>query len=198
MPQTSIPPVRPPSKGGNLKYLVTGLLLLSGALGLWLFLEPDRPEPPSPKPQAPEPPERTNPLAQQNFVLEEPEEPEPEQPEPAVKAKRPRAPRRGSWECSGDLPTSKVRQVMAENRTQVRTCYERRLKTNHVLQGDLKLRVKVGSKGRVVATMASGSLRDNQVFSCVRSLADNWAFPVPTGGDCAVVQVPFHFTPRKD
>ena len=75
--------------------------------------------------------------------------------------------------------------------------YERRLKANNVLQGDLSLKVKVGANGSVVASGVSGTLRDNEVFACVRAIADKWSFPVPEGGTCAVVQVPFRFTPKN-
>lgn len=90
-----------------------------------------------------------------------------------------------------------ITKVMRENQSQIRNCYERRLKANNVLQGDLSLRVKVGGAGAVVASGVSGSLRDNEVFSCVRAIADKWHFPPPSGGSCAVVQVPFRFSPKN-
>jgi hypothetical protein len=71
------------------------------------------------------------------------------------------------------------------------------LKLNNVLQGDMTLRLKVGSTGKVVNTQVAGSIRDQAVFACVRTLAQMWTFPVPTGGDCAVVQVPFKFSPKN-
>lgn len=192
----SLAPV--PAKGGNLKYIATGLFFLAAAGSLWLFLkmeESDAPVPIEPKPKAAK---RVNPLAQQEYVIEEAkEEPEPEEVEPEPKAKKPRV-RRNQWECSGDLPTTMVRKVIAENRRQVRTCYERSLKRNNVLQGSLNLKLKVNGLGKTVATTMSGSLRDNEVFSCVRSLAESWSFPEPSGGDCAVLQIPFKFAPRED
>jgi len=188
----------PRSGSGNLKYVITGILLLAGAGGLWVFLQPEKPKP-KVVTQAPKSVQRVNPLAQQNFIIEEEEleklEPEPE-PEPVQKKRR--TVRRDAWECSGDLPPKTIREIIADNRSQVRTCYERRLKVNNVLQGDRKLKVKVDSSGSVVATAVQGTLRDNEVFSCVRGLAQRWNFPSPSGGDCAVVQVPFNFMPRKN
>jgi hypothetical protein len=87
-------------------------------------------------------------------------------------------------------------KVVNDNHAQIRACYERRLKVNNVLQGDIQLRLKIGPSGRVVASALGGSLRDQEVFSCVRALAQSWTFAVPSGGSCAVVQVPFHFTPK--
>jgi hypothetical protein len=101
----------------------------------------------------------------------------------------------GEWECSGDLPGAK--RVIDSNYAQIRSCYERRLKVNNILQGDVKLKLKVGAGGKVVAAAVSGSMRDPEVFNCVRILAQTWTFPVPTGGACAVVQVPFAFAPKE-
>ncbi|MCG8554153.1 MAG: AgmX/PglI C-terminal domain-containing protein [Proteobacteria bacterium] len=95
------------------------------------------------------------------------------------------------------MPRQQVKKVLtSRNRSRVRTCYERRLKVNNALQGTIALRLRVDAGGRVAATQASGSLRDNEVFSCVRNLAKEWQFPPPEGGDCAVVAVPFNFTPK--
>jgi len=191
---TSKPPP-PPSSGGNLKYVLIGLLFLGAAIALW-FVSQGNQEPkvarPAPAPEVP----RVNPMENPDLQLEEEPEPEPTpEPEPDKTAKPARVRAGGEWECSGDLPNPG--KVINENRAQIRSCYERRLKVNNVLQGDLTLRVKVGSTGRVVASSVSGSIRDPQVWSCVRSLAQTWTFPVPTGGACAVVQVPFQFSPKN-
>jgi hypothetical protein len=193
-PQSSKPPP-PPSSGGNLKYVVLGLLFLGGALGLWFLIQKDD-APPAPPP-APEV-KRVNPMEQPDLDLEpEPEQPEPEpEPEPEEPVAKPAKVRTGGeWECSGDLPNPG--KIINDHRAQIRSCYERRLKVNNVLQGDLTLRLKVGATGKVVATSVSGSIRDQEVFSCVRALAQTWTFPVPTGGACAVVQVPFQFSPKN-
>jgi hypothetical protein len=79
----------------------------------------------------------------------------------------------------------------------VRNCYERRLKVNNLLQGDRRLKVKVNARGQVGLTTVSGSLRGNNVFSCVRSIAESWTFDSPSGGNCAVLDVPFSFSPKQ-
>jgi hypothetical protein len=183
------------SGGGNAKYVVLGLLLLAGAYGFWLFLQPPEPAPAPPPPPKPEEPERANPLATPEFELEP--EPEPEPAKPATTKVRIRyIP--GAWECSGDIDRKAAARLVATNKRQVTTCYERRLKMNNVLQGNLRLRIKVGSTGSVVATAVSGTLNDQEVYRCVRNLAKNWNFPPPEGGKCAIVEAPFNFTPRKD
>jgi hypothetical protein len=188
-PQTSIPP-KPPSSGGNLKYVAIGLLFLAGAIALWLLAGDDKPAPaPAPAPEV----KRVNPMEQPELELEEPE-PEPVAEEPAPTKTKPRRVG-GEWDCTGDLPNAI--KVINENRPQIRSCYERRLKVNNVLAGDLRLRMKVANTGKVVATQVGGSIRDQTVFACVRSLAQTWTFPVPTGGGCAVVDVPFQFSPKN-
>jgi hypothetical protein len=138
-------------------------------------------------------------MAQPEIDLVAPTVPDASVAEPAAPAKTKHVgtgKKGNEWDCSGDLQGAAAGKVVNENRSQIRACYERRLKVNNVLQGDIQLRVKVASSGRVVATGVSGSLRDEAVFACVRTLAQGWTFPVPTGGSCAVLQVPFHFSPK--
>lgn len=194
----------PTSGGNNTKYIIAGLLLLAGAIGLVVYLKPTAPPPEPPKPaEKPKEVARVNPLAEQNLILdEEPEEPDaatPDEvpdPEPEKK-KRVARPKRGAWDCDGTLDRAQAARVIAQNRSQVRTCYERRLKVNSVLQGKLQLKLKIGANGKVTATEVTGSLRDNEVFGCVRRLAQTWEFPKPQGGACAVVGAPFNFTPKS-
>jgi outer membrane biosynthesis protein TonB len=182
-----------------MKYVVIGLVCLALAIGLWLAASQSKP--PAPPPAAP-PPEvaRVNPMEQQ-LDLEEQKVPDagaPAAPPEEEAAKRPSTPaRKGNteWECSGDLPGALG--VVRSNSAQVRSCYERRLKMNNLLQGDVRLKLKVGAGGKVVATQLSGSLHDAEVLSCMRNLAQSWTFPVPSGGSCAVVQVPFQFSPKQ-
>jgi len=188
--------------GGNLKYILGGLLLLCGA-GVVVFLlrSPAAPPPEAP-PKAAEPPqaaERVNPMAQQELILDEVKDAG--QPPAAAEEKpKPAAPKevRDEWACDGDLQRAALQTVINNNRAQVRNCYERRLKVNNVLAGDLKLKIKVGANGQVAAAAVSGTLHDNEVFGCVRSLAQKWSFPPPEGGQCAVVQVPFQFAPKTN
>ena len=101
---------------------------------------------------------------------------------------------RGDWDCSGDLDGAMA--VINEQRAQVRACYERRLKVNNILQGELRVKLKVGSNGKVVLAAVTGSMDDAEVHSCVRKLASSWSFQPPSGGTCAVLQVPFQFSPK--
>ncbi|MDQ3037475.1 MAG: AgmX/PglI C-terminal domain-containing protein [Myxococcota bacterium] len=102
------------------------------------------------------------------------------------------------WDdCSGEMETAAARAVIQEHNAQIRNCYERRLKQNPVLEGSMTLSLRVGPDGRVDGTQVGGSLRDREVFACVRSVATHMRFPAPGGRDCALVQVPFNFSPRR-
>ncbi len=102
----------------------------------------------------------------------------------------------GAWDsCSGDIPGAGA--VMVQYNVQIRNCYERALKSNGVLQGSLNLRLRIGANGAVDGTQVGGSLGDRDVFSCVRAVADRIRFPQVRGGSCAVLAVPFSFTPRS-
>jgi hypothetical protein len=143
--------------------------------------------------------ERVNPMAQPDLILDEPGEPQAKAPDTAVAtAEKPTKPAvaRGDWDCDGDMSVSALQVVIDGNRAQVRNCYERRLRVNNALQGDLKVKLKVASTGQISATAITGTLKDNEVIGCVRALAQHWSFPAPTGGACAVVQVPFQFSPK--
>jgi hypothetical protein len=186
--------------GGNLKYIVGGLLALVGAIGVFWFLS--RPTPAAaPAPPPPPPPataERVNPMAEPDLILDEPKDAgKPEEAASTEKPKRVVKEVRGEWDCEGDLARASLQSVIDSNRSQVRSCYERRLKVNNVLQGDLKLKIKVAPSGQVSATAISGTLKDNEVFSCVRGIAAGWKFPPPQNG-CAVVQIPFQFSPKTN
>jgi outer membrane biosynthesis protein TonB len=188
----------PPAPQGNWRFVAIGLVFLVAAGVLWAVL--GKQEPAAPEPIAkPEAPARVNPMAEQELELEEPEpepEPEPER-EPEVTKKPSGGARAGEWDCTADLDPKAASAVIAQHRAQVRTCYERRLKVNNILQGDLQLKIKVSASGKVVASNVSGSLRDSDVFECVRRVAASWQFPSPTGGNCAVMRVPFSFSPKS-
>ncbi|MAQ16750.1 MAG: hypothetical protein CMN30_18400 [Sandaracinus sp.] len=98
--------------------------------------------------------------------------------------------------CDGDLDVSAIRSVATQNSRQVRACYERALKQNNLLQGTVNVTLAVGRTGSVEQVRVGGSLRDSEVFACVRRLAQSWQFPAVTGGSCAQVSIPFAMTPR--
>ncbi|HEY6878640.1 MAG TPA: AgmX/PglI C-terminal domain-containing protein [Polyangiales bacterium] len=155
--------------------------------------EPPKPALPPPKNAAP-----TTAMQQDTVELPPPEEPAVEDagvtPEPPKKRVVPAG---DPWACAGDIPPADIRRVLSEQQAAVRSCYERQLRNNNMLQGDIKLQVRIGNDGKVAATRVGGNLKDADVKSCVQNVAKNWSFPAPAGGACAVFEAPFHFTPKQ-
>jgi outer membrane biosynthesis protein TonB len=190
----------PPSGGGSAKYIIVVLLLLAGGLGAYLAMSGKPETPPAPTP-TPEPPkvERPTTLGDDQLVIPV-EEPEVEDAgTTAAPTKRPVRNNGGgdSWSCEGDISTAEVRRVIADTQSAMRSCYERRLRNDNQLQGSINLQVRVGKDGRVADTRTRGSMRDAEVLRCVQSMAKSWSFPSPTGGSCAVLDVPYNFTPKN-
>lgn len=187
------------TSGGGAKYALIGLLLLGGAGGIWFLTRAEEPAPTVEEtPASAEPTQRSTALAQNEFVI--PEEPEDAgvdtgAGESAAPKKRRRSASRMS-SCQGEIPAAAAQRVISGQRRQVRACYERQLKANNTLQGSAIVRVRIGGSGSVQGVQVSGSLQDPTVFSCIRNLATAWVFPAPTGGQCAVLDAPFSFTPR--
>jgi hypothetical protein len=194
---------QPPDKdegGGNLKWLVLGLLLIGGAVGVYFALhggtaQPEQPTGPVVQTQpdlGPRPP--VGPEIDIEIPPDEPDLGPEEDMGPPRKIIR-YVYTGGGWDCSGDIPDA--RNVMNEAGRQVRACYERRLKQINTLQGTVTLSLKVGRAGNVEAVQVGGSLRDNDVFACVRNVAQSLRFTPPAGGACAVVQQPYSLSPRN-
>lgn len=185
----------PQSGGGYAKYLIVLLLILGGGLGVFFAT---RKEPEAPKPQPP-PPKVERSTALTPDTLEIPEEPAPEEDAGAPVQEPTKKPRAvgDPWECAGDLAPAEIRRVLGEEQGAIRSCYERELRNNNQLQGDVVLQVRIGNDGKVAATRVRGNLKDNNVKSCMQNVAKGWAFPAPSGGTCAVFEAPFHFTPKQ-
>ena len=196
MASESLRPTPASSGGGYAKYLIGLLLLLGGGLGVFLATrsEPAPTPPPQPPPKVAE---RSTALAQDDLQLPV-EEPDAGAP-PAVAEEPTKKKRTGPdpWACQGDVPAQEIKALLADRQVQIRSCYEKRLRVDNTLQGTLRLQVRIGNDGKVDATRAGGTLRDPEVFNCVQTLAKKWSFPAPTGGNCAVFDAPYTFTPKQ-
>lgn len=176
-----------------MRYALIGLLLILGAVGLYCMSQ----EGPPPEPVAAVHDAGPPPVRHIEPTFEIPEDiedtgPPDAGPPPSMMSTMRVAMRR---QCSGDIAVAGIQPIISRARPQVRACYERRLKVNNILQGVVNVRVIVDEDGTIDQVAVGGSLRDPEVFSCVRRLATTWRFPNPTGG-CAQVNVPFRLTPR--
>jgi len=192
----------PPPSGGNLKYGIVGVVLIVATVGLWFGMQScEEPPPTTPTVQGEVDAglDRAALLADDDLVFPDPV---PDAGPPPDAAQRVRYVTRyvggggGQWSCRGDVDSAAANRALAARSLQFRNCYERRLKVNQTLSGRVQLQVRIGRDGNVSGVRTGGSLRDAQVLSCVRSTAQRIRFPRPTGG-CAVVSVPFDFTPQN-
>jgi hypothetical protein len=197
----SSPP--PPPSGGGAKYAILGVVLLLLSAGVyWLTAAPEDP-PPTVSSELPDAAVIQRSTALADETLEIPEaEPDAwsEIPDAGPETRTPRGPRGpvlGSWDCPGEVERAAASAEIAEHRQQITACYERRLKQEAMLQGTVNLQVRIGQGGSVEAVQVAGSLRDREVFSCIRNVANQMRFPRVSGGNCAVLSVPFSFTPQR-
>ena len=84
-----------------------------------------------------------------------------------------------------------IESMVRRRGTQIRACYERRLKRDPELAGTVSLRLRVGDAGQVTRVDVEGStLPDPLVAECLRREAAGWSFTV---GRNATVVYPFVF-----
>lgn len=197
--QSSPPP--PPESGA--KYAVLGVVLLALAGAGYCAMREDTPASdghPTASTDRPDARALERSTALQDEVLEIPEEPPDawfEEPDAGRPSRTVRTVVVGSWDCTGEIDRAAISSVIEEHRQQIRSCYERRLKQQQFLQGSLSLQMRIAQGGNVDAVQVGGSLQDREVFSCVRNVAQRMRFPRVSGGQCAVVSVPFNFTPQQ-
>ena len=195
MPETSLPPPPKHHGGGAFIGAVILMLLAMGGLLYWKFGGKDGP-PVSPSALA---------TAAAPHFDEAPPPPPPTEPDAGKKDDTPTkkrlvassGPSPCSAVCQGEAPVA-LRRALSEAAGSVRGCYERALRQNQVLQGKLVVAVKVGQHGEACgASLASDSLGDPAVASCVLQKFRSRTFPAPIGG-CVDVQVPISFMPKTD
>ncbi len=191
----------PPLKQNDGKYGLIALLLLLLAGGLWFFLRGDDEEPRADVAEPPAPaPAREQFAPEIEIPDDESADVGDDQPEPSPSPKRTSdtgsAASPEDWECNGTINAARVRAVIqGAPSKQVQTCYERGLKSNNLLQGSMEVELTIGASGSVRAVTVGGTLRDRQVYSCVKRVARTWQFPKPSNG-CVRINVPFQMTPK--
>ncbi len=195
MPETrpSSTSMVPPDKGpGKLTLLLLIVLFGGGTFAVYKFMLSGEEPPPAPI-EEPERIERNTAL-----TTSEPEPP----PLPATTAPPPDAgtsktKRRGGGGggCPGDINQAAVKAYVRDHMGPLRSCYERRLKVNNMLQGRLLLKMTIQPAGNITSTgVLQDTVHDAEVTSCVRQAIGRWRMPAPTGG-CVQVEYPFSFSP---
>jgi len=122
----------------------------------------------------------------------------PAPPAPDPPAANPPAPDPGADPGEPDVPegqldTRAVIFVVRHYLPQVRACYERQLRNEPQLRGQITMRFTVGAGGRVVDTqVVVNSTGSDPLAACVSSNLRTWRFPEPEGGAVAF-EYPFRF-----
>ena len=92
----------------------------------------------------------------------------------------------------GGLSREAIRRVVRRNLRQVRFCYEQGLQQNPSIEGRVIVQWTIDPTGRVQgSSVASSTLRDASVESCIAQAVRRWSFPQPDGGSMVGVNYPF-------
>ena len=103
--------------------------------------------------------------------------------------------REGVPDVDGSLEPGVISKEVRKRLGAVLSCYERALKRRPKLSGKIVVSFTIGSTGSVTdAEMASDTLGDAEVSSCVIANVKRWRFPAPDGGS-VTVEYPLIFTP---
>lgn len=101
-------------------------------------------------------------------------------------------------EFVGSIDREAVRRVIRSILSEIKSCYERQLRSNSSLEGKVVIQFEIEEQGRVrVAKTKSSSLNSSEVESCVASRIKEQRFPEPPSGVTAVVDFPFVFGAQK-
>lgn len=96
----------------------------------------------------------------------------------------------------GGLDRHVIQATIAKYLSQVRACYEDRLRVKPGLEGTLNMDFQIGPSGRLnFSKVKSSSVGDEQVGSCVAQKMMGWEFPKPRGGVNVNVNYPFALRP---
>jgi hypothetical protein len=89
----------------------------------------------------------------------------------------------GGGEKMGKIDAKAVNKFINSNFGQVKACYERRLRTNSLLEGKVDLNIGVNTRGRVTSVVVNrDTVRDAEMLGCVKRVVRGWKFPKPEGG----------------
>jgi hypothetical protein len=195
---TSLPPNR---SGGNkvvLALLAGGVLILGIAAYVYVSRRPGPEKPPIERP-VPEPT-----YAAPKPLVVEPARPivdrEPDAGAAVLLAgeEEPRRPGKGGYqERLGTIDAAAVNSFVNARFEQVRACYERRLKMNPLLEGDVDMNISIARTGKVTGiAVTADTVRDPEMLECVRRTIRGWTFPKPEGGR-AIVAKNFKFKKKN-
>jgi hypothetical protein len=96
----------------------------------------------------------------------------------------------------GGLDRHVIQATIAKYLSQVRACYEDRLRVNPGLEGTLNMDFEIGPNGKLnFSKVKSSTVGDSAVGNCVSTKMMGWEFPKPRGGVNVKVNYPFALRP---
>ncbi len=101
-------------------------------------------------------------------------------------------------ELDGGLDRVVIQATIAKYLNQVRACYEKGLRKNPGLAGQVLMDFEIAASGKLNYTkVRKTSLANQEVENCVATVMRNWQFPKPVGGTMVKVSYPFTFKPSN-
>lgn len=98
----------------------------------------------------------------------------------------------------GSIDREAVRRVIRSILAQIKSCYERQLRTNTSLEGKVVIKFLIEDQGRVrQASTKTTTLNNATVEACVAARIREQRFPDPPAGTVAEVDYPFVFGAQK-
>lgn len=100
----------------------------------------------------------------------------------------------GQPTVNGELDKVIIQRVTRQNRREILNCYERKLREDPNLSGELIIKWVITPNGDVAsAEIDESDLDDEGVEDCITSRIDRWVFPEPDGGGVVRVHYPLEF-----
>jgi TonB family protein len=115
--------------------------------------------------------------------------------EPVVEETEPGKPKK-KIPSNGTIDPAAAAAVTKKNFTKVRACYEKQLKINNLLQGNITVKIVVYPDGSVNSVrVVKDTMRNETMNVCIQNEIKHWTFPKPEGGK-AEIHVPYRFEPK--
>lgn len=100
----------------------------------------------------------------------------------------------GSPQVRGSLSPEVIRRVIGRHINTIRYCYEQQLARAPNLSGRISMRLVISSDGTVTSSsVASSTVNNPEMESCVARSVRRIRFPPPEGGGVVIVTYPFNF-----
>lgn len=101
-------------------------------------------------------------------------------------------------ELDGGLDKVVIQATIAKYLSQIRACYEKGLRKNPGLAGQVLMDFEISATGKLTySKVRKTSLGNSEVENCVAVAMKSWQFPKPVGGTLVKVSYPFTFKPSN-